>query len=51
MLNITRIYNSTTAVGNMRRMLALVRDYADRRTVSILIIIKKFFKTKEKYII
>jgi alkylation response protein AidB-like acyl-CoA dehydrogenase len=37
MLNITRIYNSATAVGNMRRILALVRDYADRRTVLLIL--------------
>ena len=33
MLTITRIYNSATAVGVMRRGLALARDYADRRVI------------------
>jgi len=32
MLNITRIYNATSAVAGMRRIIALGRDYADRRT-------------------
>ena len=31
MLNVTRLYTAGTAVGFMRRMLALARDYADRR--------------------
>ena len=33
MLTVTRIYNSATAVGLMRRGLALARDYASRRTI------------------
>ena len=33
MLTITRIYNSATAVGAMRRGLALAREYASRRTI------------------
>ncbi len=33
MLTITRIYNSATAVGVMRRGLALARDYASRRII------------------
>eukprot|EP00743_Colponemidia_sp_Colp-15_P004354 GILK01004696.1.p1 GENE.GILK01004696.1~~GILK01004696.1.p1 ORF type:complete len:636 (-),score=116.45 GILK01004696.1:183-1988(-) len=33
MLNITRLYNSISAVAAMRRILALARDYAHRRTV------------------
>ncbi|KAL4483592.1 hypothetical protein ABPG72_016873 [Tetrahymena utriculariae] len=33
MLNITRLYNSAFAVGGMRRMIALCRDYSDRRAV------------------
>lgn len=33
MLNVTRIYNAATAVGIMRRMVALARDYADRRVI------------------
>jgi alkylation response protein AidB-like acyl-CoA dehydrogenase len=32
MLNITRVYNATTAVANMRRIIALCRDYSDRRS-------------------
>lgn len=33
MLTITRIYNSATAVGIIRRGLALARDYASRRII------------------
>ena len=33
MLNVTRLYTAGTAVGYMRRMLALARDYANRRQV------------------
>lgn len=33
MLTVTRLYNSATAVGIMRRMLALCRDYSSRRTI------------------
>lgn len=33
MLNITRMYNAAFAVGGMRRMIALCRDYSDRRAV------------------
>lgn len=33
MLTITRIYNSATAVGIMRRGIALARDYAGRRVI------------------
>jgi len=33
MLKVTRIYNSATAVGLMRRGLALSRDYAERRKI------------------
>lgn len=33
MLNVTRLYNATTALGFMRRMIALARDYSDRRSV------------------
>lgn len=33
MLNITRIYNSSSAVSLMRRFLALLRDYSNRRDV------------------
>ena len=33
MLNITRIYNSSSAVSTMRRFLALLRDYGHRREV------------------
>jgi acyl-CoA dehydrogenase len=33
MLTMTRIYNSSTAVGNIRRGLALSRDYASRRII------------------
>lgn len=33
MLTVTRIYNSATAVGVMRRFLALARDYSSRRTI------------------
>jgi alkylation response protein AidB-like acyl-CoA dehydrogenase len=33
MLTVTRVYNSATAVGVMRRMLALARDYSNRRTI------------------
>jgi acyl-CoA dehydrogenase len=33
MLTVTRIYNAATAVGLMRRGIALVRDYSDRRII------------------
>jgi alkylation response protein AidB-like acyl-CoA dehydrogenase len=33
MLTVTRIYNSATAVGVMRRGIALVRDYSNRRVI------------------
>lgn len=33
MLTVTRIYNSATAVGVMRRGIALVRDYSTRRVI------------------
>lgn len=33
MLTITRIYNSATAVGIMRRGIALARDYSSRRII------------------
>jgi alkylation response protein AidB-like acyl-CoA dehydrogenase len=33
MLTITRIYNSATAVGIIRRGIALARDYASRRII------------------
>lgn len=33
MLTVTRIYNASTAVGLMRRGIALVRDYSDRRII------------------
>lgn len=33
MLTITRIYNSSTAVGLMRRGLALAKDYSARRVI------------------
>lgn len=33
MLTVTRIYNAATAVGLMRRGIALVRDYATRRVI------------------
>ena len=33
MLNVTRLYNAATAVGFMRRVVALTRDYAARRKV------------------
>lgn len=33
MLTITRIYNSATAVGIIRRGVALARDYASRRVI------------------
>lgn len=33
MLTVTRIYNSATAVGIMRRGIALVRDYSNRRII------------------
>lgn len=33
MLTVTRIYNAATAVGIMRRGIALVRDYSDRRVI------------------
>jgi putative acyl-CoA dehydrogenase len=33
MLTVTRLYNSATAVGLMRRGIALVRDYSDRRMI------------------
>eukprot|EP01116_Phalansterium_solitarium_P008542 TRINITY_DN22461_c0_g1_i1.p1 TRINITY_DN22461_c0_g1~~TRINITY_DN22461_c0_g1_i1.p1 ORF type:complete len:598 (+),score=239.55 TRINITY_DN22461_c0_g1_i1:131-1924(+) len=33
LFNLTRIYNATSSVGGMRRMIALVRDYAHRRKV------------------
>jgi alkylation response protein AidB-like acyl-CoA dehydrogenase len=33
MLTVTRIYNASTAVGIMRRVVALSRDYASRRVI------------------
>lgn len=33
MLFVTRMYNSATAVGIMRRVIALARDYSSRRTI------------------
>jgi len=33
MLTVTRIYNSATAVGLMRRGIAFVRDYSNRRMI------------------
>lgn len=33
MLTVTRIYNAATAVGLMRRGIALVRDYSNRRVI------------------
>lgn len=33
MLTITRLYNASTAVGVMRRFIALARDYTSRRTI------------------
>ena len=33
MLFVTRMYNSATAVGIMRRVVALARDYSSRRTI------------------
>jgi alkylation response protein AidB-like acyl-CoA dehydrogenase len=33
MLTVTRIYNAATAVGLMRRGIALVRDYSSRRII------------------
>lgn len=33
MLTITRLCNSATAVGSMRRFVALARDYSGRRTI------------------
>ena len=33
MLFVTRMYNSATAVGIMRRMIGLARDYSSRRTI------------------
>lgn len=33
MLTVTRVYNSATAVGVMRRILGLARDYSSRRTI------------------
>lgn len=33
MLTITRIYNSATAVGLMRRGITLAKDYSARRTI------------------
>jgi len=33
MLNTTRLYNAACAIGFSRRMIALARDYADRREV------------------
>ncbi len=33
MLTITRIYNSATAVGMIRRAVSLARDYAARRVI------------------
>ena len=33
MLLVTRMYNSATAVGIMRRVVALARDYSSRRTI------------------
>ena len=35
MLTVTRIYNAATAVGLMRRGIALVRDYSSRRIIGI----------------
>ena len=32
MLNITRLHNSIMAVSSMRRVLALARDFSNRRT-------------------
>ena len=33
MLTVTRIYNAATAVGVMRRGIAIVRDYSSRRVI------------------
>jgi alkylation response protein AidB-like acyl-CoA dehydrogenase len=33
MLTVTRLYNAATAVGLMRRGIALVRDYSTRRVI------------------
>jgi len=33
MLTVTRIWNASTAVGVMRRVLALARDYSSRRII------------------
>ncbi len=33
MLTVTRLYNAATAVGLMRRGIALVRDYSERRVI------------------
>jgi alkylation response protein AidB-like acyl-CoA dehydrogenase len=33
MLTVTRLYNSATAVGIMRRGICLVRDYSNRRII------------------
>lgn len=33
MLLVTRIYNSSSAVGAMRKVVALARDYSSRRTI------------------
>lgn len=33
MLTVTRLYNSATAVGLMRRGISLVRDYSSRRII------------------
>ena len=33
MLTVTRLYNSATAVGIMRRVIALLRDYSNRRKI------------------
>lgn len=33
MLLVTRMYNAATAVGVMRRVVALARDYTSRRTI------------------
>jgi alkylation response protein AidB-like acyl-CoA dehydrogenase len=32
MLNITRLWNSVAAIGSMRRVIALARDFAGNRT-------------------
>jgi alkylation response protein AidB-like acyl-CoA dehydrogenase len=33
MLTVTRIYNSSSAVGGMRKMIGLLRDYSSRRII------------------